>query len=281
MSVTVSSSADAASGDIPVVRGGAFGLRIGGAVRLLTRILLALAFPLLILAVWAWASASTWLPEQILPPPAQIWEAAIETVQGGEIAQHILYSAVRVTFGFIIGAGLGLALGFAMGVSQVVDDYVKPLFTAIAQVPTLGWIPLLMLFLGIGEALKIVIIAKAAFIPVVLNTSAGIRSIPVAYFEVVHAFRFNRRQQLMHLILPAAVPQIFTGIRYSLTKAWTALVAVELLASSEGLGYLLVWGRQMFWLDIMIFAMIIIGIVGFAMDKLLARFEGHLQKWRV
>jgi len=115
----------------------------------------------------------------------------------------------------------------------------------------------------------------------VLNTSAGIRAIPRAYVEVAQVFRFTKAQTLRHLILPGAVPPIFTGIRYSLTKAWTALVAVELLASSEGLGYLLVWGRQMFWLDTMILSMLIIGVVGFLMDRSLAAIETRLQAWRI
>jgi sulfonate transport system permease protein len=245
----------------------------------LTATAAALLVPLLL--VWNLASAQGWLPSQILPPPAAVVEIAREMLSSGELWSHASISAFRVFAGFAIGAGLGLALGLAMGLSEPVDDYVKPLFTAIAQVPTLGWIPLLMLFLGIGETLKLVVIAKAAFVPMVLNTSAGIRAIPRGYVEVAEVFRFTRWQTLRHLILPGAVPPIFTGIRYALTKAWTALVAVELLASSAGLGYLLVWARQMFWLDTMILAMLIIGIVGYLMDRGLAAIETRLQAWRI
>jgi sulfonate transport system permease protein len=241
----------------------------------------ALLVPLLLVLFWAYGSSRGWLPEQILPPPTDVWQNFLEVLANGDLAQHASVSALRVLIGFLVGASLGLVLGLAMGLSEVVEDYVKPLFTAIAQVPTLGWIPLLMLFLGIGETLKIVIIAKAAFVPMVLNTASGIRGIPVRYTEVAQVFRFNRWQTLRRLVLPAAVPQIFTGIRYSLTKAWTALVAVELLASSEGLGYLLVWSRQMFWLDTMIVAMVIIGLVGFVMDSVLASLEARLQTWRI
>jgi sulfonate transport system permease protein len=241
----------------------------------------AMIVPLAILLIWSVGSARGWLPQQILPPPVYVWQNFVEMVGNGDLAQHASISAMRVFAGFIVGAGLGLLLGIAMGLSEAVDDYVRPLFTAIAQVPTLGWIPLLMLFLGIGETLKIVIIAKAAFIPMVLNTAAGIRGIPESYAEVARVFRFTRLQLLRRLVLPAAVPPIFTGIRYSLTKAWTALVAVELLASAEGLGYLLVWGRQMFWLDTMIVAMILIGMVGYLMDKVLAAIEARLQSWRI
>lgn len=241
----------------------------------------ALLFPAFLLVVWHVAALHQWLPELILPPPASVWQAAADALANGDLWYHISVSAGRVAFGFLVGATAGLVLGFSMGLWPTLDDYVRPLFTAIAQVPTLGWIPLMMLFLGIGEALKIVIIAKAAFIPVVMNTSAAIRGVPAAYFEVAEVFRFSRLQRLRLIILPAAVPPIFAGIRYGLTKSWTALVAVELLASSEGLGFQLVWSRQMFWLDLMIFAMIVIGVVGFVMDYILARIETRLQRWRL
>ena len=157
----------------------------------------------------------------------------------------------------------------------------KPLFTAVAQVPTIGWIPLLMLFLGIGETLKVVVIAKAAFFPMVINTAAGIRGIPAGYREVAETLCLTPLQALRRLVVPAALPSIFTGVRYSLTKAWTALVAVELLASAEGLGYLLVWSRQMFWLDTMLAAMLVIGIVGYLMEAGLAAAEARLEGWRI
>lgn len=249
--------------------------------RHLASIALGLVVPLGLLVAWAAAAASGWLPEQILPAPRIVAETLVEMVRSGEFAQHAGISGLRVLAGFSLGAGLGLLLGAAMGLSRRIEDYVQPLFTALAQVPTLGWIPLLMLFLGIGETLKVVVIAKAALVPVTLNTAAGIRAIPEGYREVARAYRFTRVQTLRRLILPASVPPVFTGIRYGLTKAWTALVAVELLASAEGLGYLLVWGRQMFWLDTMIVAMALIGLVGVAMDAVLARIEARLQLWRI
>lgn len=245
------------------------------------RPLRALLFPLALLLVWFWAAQAKLLPEQILPSPVYVWQASLDAIQSGDLLMHIGWSAWRVAAGFGIGASLGLSLGLAMGLWPRLDDYVRPTFTAISQVPTLGWIPLLMLFLGIGETLKIVIIAKAAFIPVVLNTCSAIRRIPSSYFEVARMLRFTALQRLLLVILPAAVAPVFTGIRYGLTKAWTALVAVELLAAAQGLGFLLVWSRQMFWLDMMLFAMIVIGLVGFLMDYGLARVESRLQRWRL
>lgn len=239
-----------------------------------------LVLPAVVLPVWVIGTDRGWLAEQILPRPAEVWHTLLDMLRTGELAQHAAISLWRVADGFAVGAGAGLAVGAAMGLSRRVDEYLRPLFTAIAQVPALAWIPLAMLLLGIGEALKIVVIAKAACVPVVMNTSAGIGHVPRAYVEVGEAFRFTVWQKLRHIVLPAAVPQVFTGLRYGLTHAWIALVSVELLASSEGLGYLLVWGRQMFWLDTVLVAMIAIGLIGFLTDGLLAAAERRLQRWR-
>jgi sulfonate transport system permease protein len=242
---------------------------------------IALVFPLALLALWFISARFGWLPPQILPSPGEVWAALLDTAHNGDLARNTGISLLRVVEGFAAGSFLGMLLGIAMGLSPKTEDYVKPLFTAFAQVPTLGWIPFLMLLVGIGEPLKVLVIAKAAFVPVALNTLAGIRAVQPMYIEVGALFRFSRWQLLQKVVLPSAVPPIFTGLRYGLTHAWNALVAVELLASAEGLGYLLVWGRQMLWLDTMMAAMLIIGIVGFTLDRIMAAVEARLQRWRL
>lgn len=243
--------------------------------------LVSLLGPLGLLLVWSISARNGWLPPQILPSPSEVGLALLDLARSGDLAKDTAISLLRVVQGFAAGALLGLLLGAAMGLSSRIEDYVRPLFTAFAQVPTLGWIPFLMLLVEIGEPLKILVIAKAALVPVTLNTLAGIRAVPHSYAEVGALFRFSRWQLLRQVILPAAVPPVFTGLRYGLTHAWNALVAVELLASAEGLGYLLVWGRQMFWLDTMIAAMLVIGIVGFTLDWAMAAVENRLQRWRL
>ena len=241
----------------------------------------ALLVPLTLLGIWAASACFAWLPPQILPAPSEVWAAFLDMAQNGDLSRHVGISLLRVVEGFAAGSLAGLLLGLAMGLSPTVEDYVKPLFTGFAQVPTLGWIPFLMLLVGIGEPLKILVIAKAAFVPVTLNTLAGVRGVPSMYAEVGAIFRFTRWQVLRKIVLPASVPPIFAGLRYGLTHAWLALVAVELLASSEGLGYLLVWGRQMFWLDTVMVAMVLIGLVGFVLDRITAELEKRLQHWRI
>jgi sulfonate transport system permease protein len=239
-----------------------------------------LIFPGAVLSIWIAGTTWGWLPEQILPKPTEVGTTLFDMLRSGELKTHTGISLLRVVYGFAAGAAAGLVLGAAMGLSKTVDDYARPLFTAISQVPALAWIPLAMLLLGIGETLKIVVIAKAAYVPVVMNTSAGIRNVSRQYVEVGETFQFSAWQKLRLVVLPGAVPSIFTGLRYGLTHAWIALVSVELVASSEGLGYLLVWGRQMFWLDTVLVSMAVIGLVGFLSDKVLAVIEGYLQRWR-
>ncbi len=239
-----------------------------------------LIVPLLALALWSLSAQRGWLPPQVLPAPAEVWLTLEDLWRSGDLVSHLGISLLRVAQGFGVGAAIGLALGTAMGLSRTIEAYVRPLFVAVAQVPTIGWLPLLMLPLGIGEALKVVIIAKAALVPVTLNTLDGIRGVPPAWREVGAVFRYDRFQLLRHVILPAAVPPIFTGVRYGLTNSWKALVAVELLASAEGIGYLLVWGRQMFQMDLVIAGMVVIAAVGLLFDGALALVEQRLQRWR-
>ena len=170
------------------------------------------------------------------------------------------------------GLAGGLLLGVAMGLSPVFKDYVYPLFKAFSQVPVLGWLPLLMLLVGIDEALKIILISKAALVPIALNTYKGIENVPARYVEVARVLKFSRWQLLTRVIFPAALPPIWNGVRYGFTHAWLALVVVELLASSEGLGYMIVFGRQLFQLDVVTAAVVVVGAVGYVLDCVLARW---------
>ncbi len=246
----------------------------------LPRALVGFVVPLGAVLVWTVAARRAWAPPQILPAPDDVWSALTDLWASRDLQHDIAISLQRVIEGSVIGGTAGLLLGAVMGLSRGTEAYARPLFSALAQIPALGWLPLLMLLVGIGEPLKVAIIAIAASVPVTLNTLSGIRAVPVGYFEVGRVFRYSRWQLLRHIVLPAALPPIFVGVRYGITHAWLALVAVELLASSEGLGYLLVWGRQMFQLDVVIASMAVIGLIGFLLDRALAATEQYLQRWK-
>lgn len=240
----------------------------------------ALLLPLALLLLWHTAVSRQWVSAQILPPPGLVLQTFLDLARSGDLWFELSISLQRVLLGSLLGGLAGLALGLLMGLSRQVEAYLWPLFQAISQVPVLGWIPLLMMLVGIDEALKYLVIAKAVLVPMTINTFAGIRNIPQSYLEVAQVYRFNLLQRLRRVILPAALPSIFTGVRFALTKGWIALVTVELLASSEGIGYLMVDGRQMFQLDLVIVSMLVIGLVGLLLDKGLALIETRLQRWQ-
>jgi sulfonate transport system permease protein len=236
--------------------------------------------PAVLLGVWAVASKKELVAAQILPAPAAVAETLLEQLKSGELFKNFAISLARVAGGFALGGLIGVTLGVAMGLSRKVEQYLFPLFNAISQVPVLGWLPLAMMVLGIGESLKIVIIAHATLVPIALNALKGIRNVPRQYIEVAQTFRFSNRQLLRKVVFPASVPAVFVGIRYGLTQAWLSLVTVELLASSEGLGFLIVWGRQLFQLDLVLAAIIVVGVVGLLLDRGLERLEARLLRWR-
>lgn len=236
--------------------------------------------PLLVLGVWTLAAHREWAPPQILPGPALVARTLGELISSGELLSNCLVSLARVAGGFLAGGLLGLALGAAMGLSRRVEQYVYPSFNALNQVPVLGWLPLAMMVFGIGESLKVVIIAQASLVPIALSVFEGIRRVPRQYMEVARVFELSRLQFLRKVLVPATVPSLFVGLRYGLTLAWLSLVTVELLASSEGLGFLIVWGRQLFQLDLVLAAIVSIGAVGLLLDQALARVEARLLYWR-
>lgn len=245
-----------------------------------SRWLLAWPVPLAVLLAWQLAAQYELIPSQILPSPLTVATTFADLFNTGELQTHTLISLQRVLWGFLTGAGLGIALGVAMGLSPLAKDYLYPTFKTFAQVPSLGWLPLLMMLVGIDEALKIILIAKSAFVPITLNTYKGLQGVPNSYIEVAKVYGFNRWQLLRRVVLPAAFPPIWNGVRYGLTHSWLALVGVELLASSEGVGFLIVYGRQLYQLDVVLAAVIVVGGVGFALDKILALIEHRLLRWR-
>ncbi|WP_423459225.1 ABC transporter permease [Ottowia sp. VDI28] len=236
--------------------------------------------PLALFALWSLGAAQGWIAPQVLPAPAQVWEVLRDLAVSGELWTHVAASLQRVLVGFAVGAVLGLVLGAAMGLSRRAEAYLLPSFNALVQIPVLGWLPFVLLLVGIGEPLKYILIAKAAMVPVALNTLQGFRQTPASLREVGRVYGFSQRQQVLEIVLPHAVPTLFTGLRLGFTKAWLSLVVVELVASSEGLGFLIVYGRQLFQLDQVMAAVIVVGAIGFAIDRVLDVAERRMARAR-
>lgn len=243
-------------------------------------LVLGLVVPLGLLTAWTVAALLGQLPEQILPPPWVVFDTLLDGIQDGSLLSSTVTSLERVAEGFAAGALAGLVFGTAIGLSKTLRDFVDPLFLALSQVPTLGWMPIIILIVGIDDGLKIIVIGWSAFIPVVLNTCQGVRDVPEAYVELGRVLSFSRWSKLTTIVLPSAVPSIFTGLREGLANGWQTLVAVELIASFEGLGYLMAYGRQLFQLELVLSAMIVVGLIGLVIHGLLTLAENHLQRWR-
>ncbi len=198
----------------------------------------------------------------------------------GTLAAHLAASAARVARGFGIGATVGLALGTALGVSATFRAWVQPTLLAVHQVNIIAWIPLLVLALGIDEALKTAAIAYASVLPVAVNTARGIAGVPAPWLELGRAHQLRRHEIVARIAIPAALPSLFTGLRSGLGAAWISLVAVEMVASSEGVGFMVVWGRQLFQLELVLAAIVVIGSVGLGLDLALSAIERRLRQWQ-
>lgn len=236
--------------------------------------------PIALLALWETGASQGWISPQVLPPPAFVLQTLADLFANGDLWLNVEASMRRVLLGFAAGACLGLLLGCAMGLSRRLEAYLLPTFNALVQIPVLGWLPFVLLLVGIGEPLKYILIAKAALVPVTLNTLQGFRQAPVALREVAEVYGYTRRQEVVEVILPQATTTLFTGLRLGFTKAWLSLVVVELVASSEGLGYLIVYGRQLFQLDLVMAAVIVVGAIGYLIDRLLDIAEARVARAR-
>lgn len=234
--------------------------------------------PLGLFALWWLASRNHWMSEQILPPPSLVWSSAVE-LAGGELWSHLAISLQRLFWGLLAGVSAGALLGALLGFSARAERLVFPTFSALSQVPTLAWIPLFMVFFGIGETLKLVVLVKAIVVPVTLHTLVGVRDAQPNLREAARVLRLPTHLLIRRLILPAALPAFMAGVRLALAAGWTSLLAVELLASSEGIGYLMVWARQLFMLDIVFVCIVVIGVLGVVMDRGIGGLDRKWVHW--
>jgi sulfonate transport system permease protein len=239
-----------------------------------------LVSPALFLALWWVTAAQGWFPPEILVPPAAVLSAFVEFWQTGELARHLSASFYRLWFGFGVGLIAALAFGCAVALSRTFEDYTRPLFDAVRTVPSIAFIPILILIFGIGETFKILVVVKATFFPVALATTEAVRGIAQRHFDVARAYRLPYAYRLRRVILPAALPSIVTGIRLGLGRSWGVLVAAELIASESGLGQMMEFGRQMFRLDVVMVGVVIAGVVGFSLDRIMRAIEARLSRWQ-
>ena len=238
-----------------------------------------LALPFAALALLEVVVRQGWLPNHLVPAPSEILDT-LARLGITRVARHVGASTLRVAAGFAAGAGLALVVGAAMGLSRRIDALFEPTFQALRAIPSLAWVPVLLLWLGIDEAPKITLIAIGAFFPVHLAVVAGIRDVDRKLVEVGHVFRLSRTKLARRILLPAVLPEALTALRSGLGLGFMFVVAAEFMGASEGLGYLLVDGQQMGKPDQILSAIIAFALLGKLADSLLVASTKPLVRWQ-
>lgn len=236
--------------------------------------------PLLALAAWQWATTSGRVPAYRLPPPSAVWHAAVDLADRGLLGQYIAISTQRVILGFAVGALVGLGLGALVGLSRLGRHLLAPSFDGLRAVPSLAWVPLLVLWVGINEDSKIVLIAIGAFFPVYTTVAGALRHVDPQLLEAGRAYGLRGTRLLTRVQLPAVVPSVVSGLRLALAQSWLFLVAAELLNSSMGLGFLLLDSGQNGRVDRMILAIVLLAVLGALTNAVIGLAEKYLlRRW--
>lgn len=229
--------------------------------------------PVVLLIVWQLAATSGAFTSSQLPTPAMVVDAAVDLAQRGLLGLYIAISTQRVLIGFACGAALGLVFGAVVGLSRLGDVLFSPTLGAIRAVPSLAWVPLLILWFKIGEDSKIILIAIGAFFPVYTTVAAALRHVDRQLVEAGRAFGLGGVRLLATVQLPSVLPSVISGLRLALAQAWLFLVAAELIASSMGLGFLLSDSQNNGRTDRLFLAIILLAVLGKLTDALVGLFE--------
>ena len=225
-----------------------------------------LIFPLILIFFWWFGSSSGWWNAFLLPSPGQVASSFIASIQSGELQKHVWASMSRIFCGFGLSALLALSLALLCAWFPLLLAQLEPTLEFLRHIPPMSVIPLLILWFGIGETPKIILIILATFFPVFMNTMQGIRDCDPKLVEVAKVFGYTKWDQFKFVILPSAIPSILTGLRLGLGYSWRSLVAAELVAASSGLGYMILDAEQLSRSDVVFMGVLVIGTLGAFLD---------------
>lgn len=236
--------------------------------------------PFAVLVVWQFASVTGLLSPQLLAAPSSALIAGYELWTDGVLASHLLASAVRAYSGLVLGVALGLVLALISGLTRIGEATVDGLVQVKRAVPTLALIPLAILWLGIGDAMKVTIITLAVLVPVYINTHTSLRGIDIRYVELARTVGLSYPEFLRRIVLPGALPGFFTGLRLAVTTCWTSLVVLEQINTTEGVGFLMNRARDYGQTEIIVVGLIIYAVLGLSSDALVRAWERRALGYR-
>ncbi|WP_116205074.1 ABC transporter permease [Amycolatopsis circi] len=236
--------------------------------------------PVVLVAAWQIASSTGALPPDKLSSPWTVLQAGVDVARSGELGSAFVVSLGRVGAGFALGALAGLLLGAVAGLSRWGEALVDPPVQMLRTLPFLGLIPLFILWFGIGEETKIVLVALGVAFPLYLNVHSGIRTADPQLVEAARALGFTRGEQLWHVVLPGALPQALVGLRQSLGVAWLALIVGETVNADAGIGYLINNAREFLRTDVVVVGLVVYAVLGLVTDALVRLLERRALRWR-
>lgn len=234
---------------------------------------------ILILLVWFLLGEQGKLNSVIMPAPGTVWETFVSLVKKGTLWSHIVISVTRVLKGYVIAVVLGIAAGILIGLFEHVRRLTDIIVQILKPIPPIAWIPLVILWFGIGESGKTFLIFLGGFFTILINVIDGIRQVDSKLLEVSQAVETPFYKHVFLVIIPGAAPGIFTGLRVGISSCWMCVVAAELISASTGLGFMIMNARQFGQTDVVIVGMLTIGVIGKLMDSLLKLLEGKVIKW--
>ena len=239
----------------------------------------------IVLAVWHLLTAVTgFISPARFATPAEVGvslrQIALDGYSNGRLHEHVLRSVLLVTMGFTVAASIGVALGLAMGASRRVEALVNPIFLVLRPIPPLAWIPLAIVWFGLGDTGKVFVIWLTAFVPSVINAFTGVRTVDPVLIAAARTQGASTAQVMRHVVVPGAMPMIFTGLRLSLQASWTTLVAAELVGAFFGLGRVLNVAGQDIFPGMILVGMAAVAVCGATTTWLLGRVERRILNWR-
>jgi sulfonate transport system permease protein len=240
---------------------------------------LGLLLPITLAAAWEFIVRMGWASGRLAPPPSVIFATFVDLARTGELQRNTLVTLGRVAAGFGIGAGVATFVGAATGYSPLLRRLLDPSLQALRAIPSIAWVPLFILWLGIFEASKVTLIAIGVFFPVYLGLMGAIRSVDRKLVEVGRTFRLSDVEMVRRILLPAVLPAYVISLRSGLGLGWMFVVAAELMGASSGLGYLLIDGQELGKPAEIVAAIVAFAIVGKASDWLIALVAAPFLRW--
>ncbi|MDS9472824.1 ABC transporter permease [Sporosarcina pasteurii] len=255
-------------------------VKVGAELKKVRGFALGFIIPVVLLVVWEAAVRFNLLDAYVFPAPTTILQKIIELAKEGTLWGHVGITFFRVLIGFLAGTVAAVVLGSVVGYFKWFEQLMDPLIQAFRSIPSLAWVPLFILWMGIGEASKVMLIAVGVFFPIYLNIVSGIQGVDRKLIEVGKIYHFTPLQTVRRIIFPASLPSFLVGLRSGVGLGWMFVVAAELMGASQGLGYLLVLGQNTYSPELIIASIILFAIIGKTTDYLLKSLEARALKWQ-